>query len=64
MATRSKSSEFAELSDNELMDYFAALAMQGWIAIQEVEEYGHPNCQNIASWAYLMADAMIKERAK
>jgi len=43
-----------------LRDYFAAKAMQGFIACPNTR--GEPN--DIAAWCYQMADAMIQERSK
>ena len=43
-----------------LRDYFAAKAMQGFIACPNTR--GEPN--DIAAWCYQMADAMLKERSK
>lgn len=42
-----------------LRDYFAAKAMQGQVASE-----GEATAEDMASWAYLMADAMLAERAK
>lgn len=41
-----------------LRDYFAAQAMQGYIASGQVEP------DRIAEWAYQHADAMLKARTK
>ncbi len=44
-----------------LRDYFAAKAMQGMSSIpQTLDEKD----ENLARWAYNMADAMLAERAK
>jgi hypothetical protein len=43
-----------------LRDYFAAKAMQGFIACPNTR--GEPN--DIAEWCYTMADAMLAERSK
>ena len=43
-----------------LRDYFAAKAMQGLMSTQHIE--GAPNNESVASWAYGVADAMLKER--
>jgi hypothetical protein len=44
-----------------LRDYFAASAMQGLLTSEIVEEYSN---QQIANIAYMVADAMIKERQR
>ena len=44
----------------ELRDYFAAKAMQGLMSTQHIE--GALNNESVASWAYGVADAMLKER--
>jgi hypothetical protein len=53
-----------------IRDYFAAKAMQGWIANPTVN-YGLPSDASpqiladvAAVWAYMAADAMMKERLK
>jgi len=43
-----------------LRDYFAAKAVQGFIACPNTR--GEPN--DIAAWCYQMADAMLAERSK
>jgi hypothetical protein len=48
----------------DLRDYFAAKAMSemfdaGWIHAGEIEEV---DLDHLAKWAYIMADAMMKER--
>ena len=43
-----------------LRDYFAAKAMQGLLAIG----FDSANIEEDAAAAYMMADAMLKERAK
>jgi hypothetical protein len=43
-----------------LRDYFAGMAMQGFIACPNTR--GEPN--DIAAWCYQMADAMLAERSK
>ena len=43
-----------------LRDYFAAKAMQGALANPEVKETAGARSE----WAYEIADAMLKERAK
>lgn len=54
-----------------LRDYFAAKAMQGFYSCQNWEDVGFtvstkgaPMQELVASNAYLMADAMLKERSK
>lgn len=42
-----------------LRDYFAAKAMQGLAANQEAS---YMSGEKIAEWAYIAADAMLKER--
>ena len=50
-----------------LRDYFAAAAMQGWLA-SFLGESRHPvvagNDKHVAQLSYEMADAMLKEREK
>jgi len=43
-----------------LRDYFAAKAMQGWLASFTSEM--QPNPERIAEFCYAMADAMLKAR--
>lgn len=47
-----------------LRDYFAAKAMQGWLASwpEESPSPKHETAQQIAETAYLVADAMLKYR--
>jgi hypothetical protein len=45
----------------DLRDYFAAMALQGILA-QETEEYGLPTPDDIAAYAYGLADHMMKAR--
>ena len=47
-------------SKKSLRDYFAAKAMQGMIIHWEVSN----DVVNIVKWAYVFADAMLKERLK
>ena len=48
-----------------LRDYFAAKAMQGFIANPPYESWRDPDLYHIpAHAAYAMADAMLKERDK
>jgi hypothetical protein len=53
-----------------LRDYFAAAALQGWIAdkaMSRISEQGYDLVQAremLAQGCYAMADAMLKERAK
>ena len=53
-----------DLADGEhgmtLLDWFAGMAMQGFIACPNTR--GEPN--DIAAWCYQIADAMIQERSK
>jgi hypothetical protein len=51
-----------------LRDYFAAQALMGWLATYTSNEM-HPSSQNgqaegLAAASYVMADAMLRERAK
>jgi hypothetical protein len=51
----------------ELRDYFAAKAMQGWLAnsidkLQGVEPMWHKSNEQIAEICYQMADAMLAAR--
>jgi hypothetical protein len=51
-----------------LRDYFAAQAMQGLIARESSGAFNFEACPNdpwrVAQWAYDVADAMLKARAK
>jgi hypothetical protein len=52
-----------ELPKMTLRDYFAAKAMSALIGDQ-VDKHGYATVHGIASEAYKMADAMLKERSK
>ena len=59
--------DFSELRGMTLRDYFAAKAMQGFIAYMGCEaevtdRLGGPNNEVIARNAYSYADAMLKAR--
>ena len=67
--------EYGHLEDNirwqfpgmTLRDYFAANAMQGWLASYGADaplEAAIAHTDGIARLAYSLADAMLKERAK
>lgn len=45
-------------------DYFAAKAMQGALADPQVDPSGKDGRERLARQCYLMADAMLAERAK
>lgn len=47
--------------DKTLRDEFAGVALQGLLTAELVGEYSN---EHVADIAYLIADAMIKERAK
>lgn len=47
-----------------LRDYFAAAALQGALAAMDSGERNYANPDVIALTAYLIADAMLQERAK
>lgn len=47
--------------DMTLRDYFAAKAMQGLLTAELVGEYSN---EHVADIAYVIADAMLKERNK
>jgi hypothetical protein len=47
------------MNNEELIDLFAALAMQGYLT----QNYIH-NFEQIANYSYSMAEAMVKEREK
>ena len=47
--------------DMTMRDHFAGLAMQGLLTAEEVGEYSN---EHVADIAYLIADAMLKERNK
>ena len=58
---------YADLRGMTLRDYFAAKAMQGFIAYmgceaEATDRLGGPNNEVIARNAYLYADAMLKAR--
>ena len=42
-----------------LRDYFAGLAMQGWVADEPVDRF-----DQCAKYSYMMADAMLEARKK
>jgi hypothetical protein len=44
----------------DLRDYFAAMALHGFIK----EEFTQPTYEQMAKACYVLADAMIKEREK
>ena len=46
-----------------LRDYFAAKAMEGHVAARH-GDYELFKPEGVAAWAYVMADAMLKEREK
>lgn len=60
--------EVKSISENEaqLRDYFAAVALQGWLASYPESYTPHPasnECENdVARLSYKMADAMITAR--
>lgn len=45
--------------DDDLMDLFAGLAMQGYLTQNDIQ-----NWEQIASDSYSMAEAMLKEKEK
>jgi hypothetical protein len=45
-----------------LRDYFAASALQGYMAAFAGNEVPLPSVSNAATWSYHMADAMMKAR--
>ena len=47
--------------DITLRDHFAGLAMQGLLTAEIVGDYSN---EHVAEIAYVIADAMLKERAK
>lgn len=47
-----------------LRDYFAAKYMAAHVAGWLANDNDYPNRENVAAYAYLQADAMLKERAK
>ena len=47
--------------DMTMRDYFAGLAMQGLLTAEIVGDYSN---DHVAEIAYVIADAMLKERAK
>lgn len=47
------------MNNEDLIDLFAGLAMQGYLSQNDIQ-----NWEQIASNSYSMADAMIKEREK
>lgn len=46
-----------------LRDYFAAKAMQGWVAVDAMR-FDEANVKRAAQFAYAMADAMLAAREK
>ena len=51
------------INDMTLRDYFAAKAMEGHVAARH-GDYELFKPEGVAAWAYVMADAMMKEREK
>ena len=51
-----------EFQGMTLRDYFAAKAMQGELACQSVHGGLWTDAEKLATYAYLMADAMLKAR--
>ena len=47
-----------------LRDYFAAKYMAAHVAGWLANDNDYPNRENVAAYAYLQADAMLKERAR
>ncbi len=50
-----------------LRDWFAGQALAGWLSMQLDKDIDLPKpglCENVASYAYSLADAMIAARAK
>jgi hypothetical protein len=47
------------MNNEDLIDLFAGLAMQGYLTQNDIQ-----NWEQIASYSYAMADAMIKEKEK
>jgi hypothetical protein len=47
-----------------LRDYFAAKAMQGMLAAGRDDQFSDGTLNGVASAAYWLADAMLKERDK
>lgn len=47
-----------------LRDYFAAKAMQGWLATFVDTRPGSRTAQGVAGFAYEIADAMLKARSE
>lgn len=58
----SVSLEMSKKKEQELLDHFAGLAMQGLIANKDNVYYPYPEGAYIAKRAYSIADAMIKAR--
>ena len=54
-----------DMGGMSLRDYFAAKAMQGWLATYpDNMELGHVTPHVIAKFSYDMADAMLKARGQ
>jgi hypothetical protein len=47
------------MNNEDLIDLFAGIAMQGYLSQNDIQ-----NWEQIASYSYAMADAMVKEREK
>ena len=59
--------EFEPVNGMTLLDHFAGLAMQGWLASypEHIEASGaEKSCHMTARLAYVIADAMLEERMK
>lgn len=54
----------ASNSGMTLRDYFAAKAMQGFLAAREAAHVGEDGDKVLAQDAYICADAMLAEREK
>lgn len=58
----SASFRIRRLREMQLRDYFAAAALQGYMANKDRPTYFHPETD--AQYVFAMADAMLKEREK
>ena len=52
------------MNNEDLIDFFAGLAMQAYIREVYADNIADHGCESIARKAYYMAEVMVKERAE
>jgi|APGre2960657505_1045072.scaffolds.fasta_scaffold247145_2 hypothetical protein len=52
------------MNDEDLIDFFAGLAMQAFVHEVYADNVADHGCESIARKAYYMAEVMVKERAE